>query len=232
MRRILRIELECRQLFFHTKTEVTLTAWSVAAMKASITSSRTARGTDGTDVKSWDGAALMDSQHLSFKEAAAQPSHVRRLSRQAQPSLLSPGAMGRACRSPGESSGLAALFHASPKDTRPTEAAPRSTLFLRRELLFILECLLAHFPIFRSLNAFSSLALTPLQDYLQSLAAASMSEQGSARFVSSHAKWVSFGSGGSKAPSVLALCLLPLPSATLKFSWLSIPSCDGLPSLL
>lgn len=127
MHRMLRIELGCRQLFFRTKTEVMLTARSVAAMEGSITSSRTARGTDRTDVKSWDGAARMDSQHLSFKAAAAQPSHVRRLSRQAEPSLLSPGAVGRACRSPGESSGLAALFHASPKDTRPTEAAPRSS---------------------------------------------------------------------------------------------------------
>lgn len=121
------LSLDVDNYFSIQKTEVMLAAWSAAAMKGSITSSRTARGTDRTDVKSWDGAALTDSQHLSFKEAAAQPSHVRRFSRQAEPSLLSPGAMGRACRSPGESSGLAALFPASPKDTRPTEAAPRSS---------------------------------------------------------------------------------------------------------
>lgn len=56
------------------------------------------------------------------------------------------------------------------KETQPIKAAPRFIVFLWWGLLFILECLLAHFPIFRSLNAFSSLALNPFQDYLQSLA--------------------------------------------------------------
>lgn len=70
----------------------------------------------------------------------------------------------------GNPLGLAALFHASPKEMWPIKAALCFMRFLWWELLFILECLLAHFPIFRSLNAFSSLALTPLHDYLQSLA--------------------------------------------------------------
>lgn len=147
-----------------------LTVWSVTATKGSIMSSHTAYRTDIMDIKSWDWAALTNLQHLSLKEEATQPSHVCRLSPETQSSLLPSGATGRACHSPGKSSGLAALFHASPKDTRPIEAALRSTLFLWWELLFIPECLLAHFPIFRSLNAFSSLALTPFQDYLQSLA--------------------------------------------------------------